>query len=186
MSDTATVETLVAEVRTLMVGSRQVTLSVAKQLDIVDLADLTVFGRVKLRQGEHHVIGAADDGSLAIANFRPHPWKFRCDIDLTDLGGVKVPACDYDIRIQSHNYIDRGLSAYKLGGLEFRLFDNCLAGCGIREHRFNEPDSCVVWGDDIKALIVAAYREQWDAYAADRNINGAAASAPLIVLAGLK
>ena len=42
---TATVETLTAEVRVLMVGSRQVTLSVFKQLDVVPLAEIEVFGR---------------------------------------------------------------------------------------------------------------------------------------------
>ena len=49
---TATVESLTAEVRTLMIGSRQITLSVAKQLDRVDAwgygPDVIVpFGRVK-------------------------------------------------------------------------------------------------------------------------------------------
>lgn len=49
---TATIETLTAEVRVLMVGSRQVTLSVAKQLDrasfLEDAPDaITPFGRVK-------------------------------------------------------------------------------------------------------------------------------------------
>jgi hypothetical protein len=51
-SASATVETLTAEVRTLVVGSRQVTLSVAKQLDRLDLfcwgpGAITPFGRVK-------------------------------------------------------------------------------------------------------------------------------------------
>lgn len=45
---TATVETLTAEVRTLMVGSRQVTLSVARQLDVVPPTHLEPFGRVSL------------------------------------------------------------------------------------------------------------------------------------------
>ncbi|MGV0721550.1 hypothetical protein ABQF17_15010 [Mycolicibacterium elephantis] len=51
-TNTATVETLAAEVRVLMVGSRQVTLSVAKQLDRISCysygADAIVpFGRVR-------------------------------------------------------------------------------------------------------------------------------------------
>jgi len=49
---TATIETLTAEVRVLMVGSRQVTLSVAKQLDRTSFFEdgpgaITPFGRVK-------------------------------------------------------------------------------------------------------------------------------------------
>lgn len=51
-SATATIETLTAEVRVLMVGNRQVTLSVAKQLDRTNFFEdgpgaITPFGRVK-------------------------------------------------------------------------------------------------------------------------------------------
>jgi hypothetical protein len=46
MSLTATVEVLTAEVRVLMVGSRQVTLSVYRQLDRVPPGDIEPFGRV--------------------------------------------------------------------------------------------------------------------------------------------
>ena len=45
---TATVQTLTAEVHVLQVGSRQITLSVAKQLDYVDLDEVEIFGRVKI------------------------------------------------------------------------------------------------------------------------------------------
>jgi hypothetical protein len=45
---TATVETLTPEVRVLQVGNRQVTMSVAKQLDSVPLAEIEVFGRVSV------------------------------------------------------------------------------------------------------------------------------------------
>jgi hypothetical protein len=44
---TACVEVLTAEVRVLMVGSRQVTLSVFRQLDRVDSALIQPFGRVR-------------------------------------------------------------------------------------------------------------------------------------------
>ena len=51
-TDTATVETLTAEVRVLMVGNRQITLSVAKQLDRMDPYEYPTdafepFGRVR-------------------------------------------------------------------------------------------------------------------------------------------
>lgn len=52
MTDTATVETLTAEVRVLMVGNRQITLSVYRQLDEFDPycwpieGNFTAFGRV--------------------------------------------------------------------------------------------------------------------------------------------
>lgn len=48
----ATVTTLTAEVRVLMVGSRQVTLSVYGQLDEVDWKEVAPFGRVNPREAE--------------------------------------------------------------------------------------------------------------------------------------
>lgn len=45
---TATVETLTAEVRVLMVGNRQVTQSVAKQLDVVSIFQIEAWGRIAL------------------------------------------------------------------------------------------------------------------------------------------
>jgi hypothetical protein len=81
----ATVQTLTAEVRTLMLGSRQVTLSVARQLDVVPLEQLEVMGRINLSEKgrrikdawgnndwlppAHYVIGRAPDGTLALATY---------------------------------------------------------------------------------------------------------------------
>jgi hypothetical protein len=50
-SKTATVETLTAEVRVLMVGSRQITLSVYGQLDRIDAGEIEPFGRVRPKDG---------------------------------------------------------------------------------------------------------------------------------------
>ena len=50
MSETATVETLTAEVRTLMVGNRQVTLSVYRQLDYARPNEADLMGRVRATQ----------------------------------------------------------------------------------------------------------------------------------------
>jgi len=66
---TATVETLTAEVRVLMVGSRQVTLSVARQLDIEAPGLMEPFGRIRTdaKAGKYdlEVIGRhAMNGSL--------------------------------------------------------------------------------------------------------------------------
>jgi len=68
---TATIETLTAEVRTLVLGSRQITLSMAKQLDVVDLSRLRVFGRVHIFKSANYVIGADRDGQLALAEYWP-------------------------------------------------------------------------------------------------------------------
>lgn len=54
-TDTATVATLTAEVRTLVVGSRQVTMSVYEQLDWVDPEYCEPFGRVAHKRRRHEV-----------------------------------------------------------------------------------------------------------------------------------
>jgi hypothetical protein len=68
---TAVVEVLTARVRVLQVGSRQVTLSVYRQLDHVDPGQIEPFGRVKDRDdqaGMIHVVGSStrpvDHGAL--------------------------------------------------------------------------------------------------------------------------
>jgi hypothetical protein len=66
----ATVNTLTAEVRTLVVGARQVTLSVFNQLDVVHPLWVEPMGRVRPRENGYrlsqiHVVGrAVDDGAL--------------------------------------------------------------------------------------------------------------------------
>ena len=68
---TATVETLTAQVRVLMVGSRQVTLSVARQVDEVSSDSIKPFGRIRTNtkrsfavEDSIEVIGCDEDGSL--------------------------------------------------------------------------------------------------------------------------
>lgn len=69
--NTATVEALTAEVRVLMVGSRQVTLSVARQLDLVEPNSITPFGRIAADRNpgvnQIEVIGADPDGVLVVS-----------------------------------------------------------------------------------------------------------------------
>ena len=69
---TATVETLTAEVRVLMVGSRQVTASVYGQLDEAEYEDITPFGRVTPKDvaaGYVYVVGKhAETGELIRAS----------------------------------------------------------------------------------------------------------------------
>lgn len=66
-TETVAVETLTAEVRVLMVGSRQVTLSVARQLDSYELQDdesigFMPFGRIRTgARGEKFVRCKRDD-----------------------------------------------------------------------------------------------------------------------------
>jgi hypothetical protein len=92
---TAEVQVLTAEVRVLMVGSRQVTLSVYRQLDLVDADQIEPFGRVSdSRDDAHHrnvyVIGRSPDGTLVRGlherpmseeSIRQHAARFRADAD---------------------------------------------------------------------------------------------------------
>jgi hypothetical protein len=66
-STTATVETLTAQVRVLMVGSRQVTLSIFDQLDSCHPDLITPFGRVSPRNERPKqvtVVGRSPGGEL--------------------------------------------------------------------------------------------------------------------------
>ena len=70
ITTTATVQTLAAEVRVLQVGSRQVTMSVFKQLDFKPLDAVDIFGRVSVpakpddNEGVHLVGRLRDGGDL--------------------------------------------------------------------------------------------------------------------------
>lgn len=82
---TATVEALTAEVRALMVGKRQVTLSVYRQLDYVSVDDLEPFGRVNVEDtGWIGLVGRRQDsGELARARVsNPGGSVYVDDVDL--------------------------------------------------------------------------------------------------------
>ena len=84
-STTAEVQVLTAEVRVLMVGSRQVTLSVYRQLDPVAASDIEPFGRV------------SDDRSAKL------PWP-RSWLYLPNAG---VRRHDGEYLVYEHGYDDR-------------------------------------------------------------------------------
>jgi hypothetical protein len=77
-TDTATVETLTAEVRVLMVGKRQVTLSVYRQLDKVPFADTEPFGRVQESKDRDAAtvatVGRDATGNLVASIVRRPSW----------------------------------------------------------------------------------------------------------------
>lgn len=79
----AIVEVLTAEVRVLMVGSRQVTLSVARQLDQVEPEEITPFGRIRTGAREPfaalgmiEVIGSLDGSLVRSTEVRE---RYRCE-----------------------------------------------------------------------------------------------------------
>ncbi len=76
-STTATVETLSAEVRVLMVGNRQITLSVYRQLDHRPADQIEMFGRVRADKNPSptiELVGRAPDGSLVASTIQPPNW----------------------------------------------------------------------------------------------------------------
>jgi hypothetical protein len=77
--NSATVETLTAEVRVLMVGSRQVTLSVFRQLDWIDYDEIEPFGRVNEGDGRVVVGKHTGTGVLARATLRQEDEWTRND-----------------------------------------------------------------------------------------------------------
>lgn len=96
----ATVVTLTAEVRTLYVGNRQVTLSVAQQLDIVDLLDVEPMGRVRIARDKsgrrEWVIGKhVNDGTLVLAEMAGR----RRPPDFVYLDQGVLPDSDDDFRV---------------------------------------------------------------------------------------
>lgn len=85
-ASSARVDVLTAEVRVLMVGSRQVTLSVYNQLDRVALVAMTPFGRVSVKRQPDpddpwdHVdlVGADGEGILVASWFARHRYDHAC------------------------------------------------------------------------------------------------------------
>ena len=75
-TNTATVETLTAEVTVLMVGSRQVTLSVARQLDKVGLQRMTPFGRVMLDRNDQRYCLIGKDNETGALVLGSGPRRF--------------------------------------------------------------------------------------------------------------
>lgn len=176
MSDTATVETLTAEVQVLMVGKRQVTLSVARQLDEVRLDELEMFGRVRLSGSDSnsYVIGRhAKSGSLSLAAYTRSP-----EIPLVaDLSG-KVTVCR---RITEGRR--SGLVRMRYGGQPIKLELGSTESCGVASHTDWAGEECGQWfsnGLDIEI------QKQIDIDVKHAELCKSAANLPLIVLAGLK
>lgn len=188
---TAHIETLTATVNTLVVGARQITLSIAKQLDVTELADLKVMGRVRIDRGVDDVIGTAPDGSLAIAHI-----KLRCDWrsgPYCILPPRSIDLCSW------HLWAYKNLSAAIILEatfptdaappiIKFNVGPEACDWCTINAHyRGGSRPVCpsamdASAHDEVKKRVAS-----WNAAAAeDRARYEAARSAPLIVLAGLR
>lgn len=105
-SATATVETLTAEVRVLMVGKRQVTMSVFRQLDTVDWREeetFELFGRVretrKDEQGFIHVVGKMKKTGVLVRSKINPDSKWANDPDQFWIG-YRDRACLYSTALK--------------------------------------------------------------------------------------
>lgn len=76
---TATVEVLTAQVRVLMVGSRQVTLSVYRQLDWADPREMTPFGRIRDEVTERSFRREVDDWGVSRYVQDGGLWAIGCN-----------------------------------------------------------------------------------------------------------
>lgn len=135
-TSTATVETLTAEVRVLVVGNRQITLSVAKQLDFVSLDELKVFGRVKLggNAPDDLVIGSDLRGNLALARyqqFRLLPsWAAWLEID-ERWPESELPQVGWSVRTNSDGEYELSFSS----GLRINCYrENCTVHPGEKAY----------------------------------------------------
>ena len=211
----AHVQVLTAEVRTLMVGSRQVTLSVYNQLDFVPHSQIKPFGRVNPKEGDRHalyVVGKDKAGGSLVRARTPYKgeeldrepfardakrigtdaFEAICGAGPDALEGIVADAVNAFARLIRAGFFHRG-----------RAMDNlteCAQEAGLRAagqivediaDRIRELGEGAERGggalDDRALLVVHAY-EQADADAefAVTKVKTAWSKLPLIVLAGLR
>lgn len=181
---TATVEVLTAEVRVLQVGSRQVTLSVYRQLDLVYPSKVEPFGRIRDRDDDPdrvYVVGRhVDDGSLVRSFCRR--WYDERAVDATDLVAVPESASRYgtvQFELDDSADPDNGATRFVV---ECRDVFRCRAGCvecgSHNGWHWRSPGACV------KAVRRAEQMRE-GAEAANR-LAREWADLPLVVLAGLR
>lgn len=180
-SNQATVECLTAEVRVLMVGSRQVTLSVYRQLDRVPLSECDPFGRV--RDGKDltgtWIVGRhRETGELVAAVSRP-----PSSLSTVDTEELSLPDGWLTTR--------RRLTAYdrepiRVDGVGFTLndFDVVVEPDGQTqlggplEPRFTSPE--------LELEVRSCVAELKEEFSAEVARHGSMKALPLIVLAGLR
>jgi hypothetical protein len=195
----ATVQALTAEVRVLMVGSRQVTMSVAKQLDVIPLHQLEMFGRVKLSDDDTWVIGADRETGVLSRACAEHTIPWSPVIDIVDDPNRRKPL---RCRVRQPNtHYDSGLVdlSWPIGDryrpirlladdMEDRHGSRYLCqekGCSCSSEHCTTD--CMSWNPrdyfhDIKHQV----RAHVAAYTAERALIDDARAQPLIVLAGLR
>lgn len=182
MTDSTTdarVTTITAEVRVLMVGSRQVTLSVAKQLDHVDLGGIEPFGRVRLGDRVEVIGRSREDGTLVLARLTDRPSRVphisEDDLD-PDVESMPI-ICDKMMT----DYDD--LYRLRLGDRDIRLYVTAVSRCGKHPRGIASTGECGHWDPNGHEKPIRAAIRAWDEAVA---LYDKADALPLIVLAGLR
>jgi hypothetical protein len=172
-SKTATVEVLTAAVRVLMVGSRQITLSVLRQLDKVAYSECEPFGRVNDPQQNEHphpkwVVGKHQaDGTLVRADLGVRPsWG-----DDNDKWEQQTWSAINRVQRDAENY-----SRWVAEGIQSAFYQEKLAEVPGQLAKLEEELGFI---QECKASTITDRAEYDKHLAAFRAL-------PLIVLAGLK
>jgi len=170
--ETATVEVLTAEVRTLVVGNRQITQSVVKQLDQVLHGDFEPFGRIRTGNFEGWVGRQASTGALVRCFWDP-PTPGRVSRELREAeASLERARTDFEnmesglaqVRAEYEGDTD---NVYMINSAERRL-----------ETARDRLDASVRhWGQEEQ--WAASCEALWPKYKAWQQL-------PLIVLAGLR
>jgi hypothetical protein len=171
---TASVEVLSAEVRVLMVGSRQVTLSVYRQLDQVGVTEIEPFGRVNADDDKRHVqvVGrATKSGELVRSQIALTIRRPFVDVAARDLIGGSYPLSRYaDFEL----VVDGNDVKMQIAGHDWQVDTNLGRNDFVLRDEETKDRVYALARKDIELVDTAkAIRDEW-------------ISLPLIVLAGLK
>lgn len=206
----ATVKALTAEVKVLTVGSRQVTLSVYRQLDFVPTDRIAPFGRVRADRHQPEstieLVGSSDD--ILVRSFMDRT-SWRADSPdsfqhwLNHAKGVRrVTPADPWVKIcQRNGYWLRLKARFDEDGNRYgylktscSTYDCCIKHFGAmteEDKRLRDEhesgDHCHENGvDGLRAIAEADWNAMADVFEQDQKIYDGFAAMPLIVLAGLK
>ena len=199
---TATVETLTAEVHVLKVGNRQITLSVAKQLDVIPLVHLTPFGRISIRDDGPQVIGRGPDGSLCTSYIAGRLQVTAKPLDGVDTSGKQLPVfCLRQSHRHSTDFVYAEFEGSQVMLAASQIVDRHAEARAERRYCSYEHDpsetprcdrehcgpECAAWDPcDFRDIIRENVRKHRAAWSAEQAARSAARKLPLIVLAGLK
>jgi len=174
----AVVKVLRAEVRVLSVGSRQITASVARQLDEVDLSKMEPWGRVSLGSGARHVIGRhKGTGALVVASYSTSRGRTFIGTDVID---QPIKVCD-KVKNSTPSY---GLDmSYEGRGIRVTASRIEKKECGYTYGGRDPHEDCRPVLTPEQSVAISKEIAEWDAI---HSAHVVASKLPLIILAGLR